>query len=208
MSMTEFFRTAYPLTQVRFGLWEEILKGSPPPAGMPLLGAVRHYARGMALAAMGKSAEAAAERDSVAAIAGSLPPESYFSLNSSSAMLRFAAAHLSGEIAARSGKTEDAIRLLQAAVLLQDSLRYDEPPQWSLTARQSLGAVLLTAGRSSDAETVYREDLARFPEEGWCLYGLTQALRAQNKEKEAAAAEKRFRLAWAKSDVTLSASRY
>jgi predicted Zn-dependent protease len=91
---------------------------------------------------------------------------------------------------------------------MQDSLRYDEPPPWSLTARQSLGTLLLAAGRSGEAEAVYREDLARFPEEGWSLYGLTQALRAQNKAKEAAAAEKRFRLAWAQSDVTLQASRY
>ena len=91
---------------------------------------------------------------------------------------------------------------------MQDSLHYDEPPAWSMTARQSLGAVLLAAGRAADAEAVYREDLARFPEEGWSLYGLTQALRAQNKAKEAAAAEKRFRLAFAQADVTLQASRY
>jgi predicted Zn-dependent protease len=123
-------------------------------------------------------------------------------------MFRFAEAHLSGEIAARSGKTEDAIRLLRNAVALEDSLRYDEPRQWPLTARQSLGAVLLSAGRPADAETVYLEDLIHCAESGWSLYGLTQSLRAQKKTEEAAAAEKRFRQAWAKSDVTLRASRY
>ena len=206
--MAEFFRPTRYLTLVRFGLWEEILKEPSPSAGMPILRAVWHYARGMALAATGKSAEAGAERDSVGAIAGSIPPDAYYSLNPASAVLQFAEAHLAGEIAARGGKADDAIALLQKAVAKQDSLRYDEPPPWSLTARQALGAVLLSAGRAADAEAVYREDLLHFPEEGWSLYGLTQALRAQKKETEAAEAEKRFRQAWGKSDVTLQASRY
>jgi tetratricopeptide (TPR) repeat protein len=208
MPMAEFFLPSRYLTQVRFGLWDEILKEAAPPPGMPLRQAAWHYARGMALAAKGKAAEAAAERDSVGAIAGSMPAELYFSLNPAAAVFRFAEAHLTGEIAARSGRASEAIPLLKKAVGMQDSLRYDEPPPWNVTARQSLGVVYLAAGRAGEAEAVYRDDLARYPEEGWSLYGLTQALRAQNKTREAAAAEKRFRLAWAKSDVTLQASRY
>jgi predicted Zn-dependent protease len=91
---------------------------------------------------------------------------------------------------------------------MQDSLHYDEPPAWQQTARQSLGAALLAAGRAADAEAVYREDLVRYPETGWSLYGLTQALRAQGKTKEASEAEARFRRAWAKSDTKLVASRF
>lgn len=208
MPMAEFFRPSQYLTQVRFGLWDEILKEPAPPAGMPFRRAAWHYARGMALAAKGNVADASAERDSVGRIAGSLPADAYYSLNPAAPVFRFAEAHLNGEIAARSGKTADAISLLQKAAAMQDSLRYDEPPPWNLTARQSLGAVLLAAGRAADAEAVYREDLARYPEEGWSLYGLTQALRAQKKEKDAVTTEKRFRLAWIQSDVTLQASRY
>ena len=55
---------------------------------------------------------------------------------------------------------------------------------------------------------MYREDLKRFPENGWSLFGLGQALRAQGKDTEAAAAEARFRRAWAGTDVTLTASRF
>lgn len=208
MPMAEFFRCSSILTKVRFGLWEEILKDPAPAAGMPLMAAAWHYARGMALAATSKTAAAEAERDSVAAAAAAFPPEAYVSLNPAGPVFRFAAAHLSGEIAARSGKTDDAIRLLSAAVALEDSLRYDEPPQWPLTARQSLGAVLLAAGRATEAEAVYREDLVHCADSGWSLYGLTQALRVQKKTDEAAATEKRFRQAWIKSDVTLMASRY
>ena len=57
-------------------------------------------------------------------------------------------------------------------------------------------------------EKVYRTDLRRFPENGWSLFGLAQALRAQKKHSEADAVEARFRKAWASTDVTLTASRF
>jgi len=208
MPMAEFFRVAPYLTQARFGLWEEALNEPAPKTGMPFQRGAWHYARGMAYAAGGKYAEAQAERDSVAAVAGSLTPDVYFGLNPAAPVFRFAAAHLAGEIALRRGNNDEAIQLLSTAAGLQDSLHYDEPPAWQQTARQSLGAALLAAGRSADAEAVYREDLARYPETGWSLYGLTQALRAEGKTKEAAEAEKRFRRAWAKSDTKLVASRF
>jgi TolA-binding protein len=74
--------------------------------------------------------------------------------------------------------------------------------------RQSLGEALLKAGRSAEAEQVYREDLKRFPENGWSLYGLAASLRAQGKSAEAAAVEKRFARAWSDADVKLTASRF
>ena len=74
--------------------------------------------------------------------------------------------------------------------------------------RQSLGAVLLAAGRAKEAETVYREDLRRNRENGWSLYGLARSLRAQKRNEEAAAVETRFRKAWAAADVQLAASRF
>ncbi|HEV8714863.1 MAG TPA: hypothetical protein VGX03_18790 [Candidatus Binatia bacterium] len=90
----------------------------------------------------------------------------------------------------------------------QDNLGYEEPPAWYYPVRQSLGAVLLKAGRAEDAEAVYREDLRRNPENGWSLYGLTQSLRMQNKKDDAADTEKRFRKAWAEADVKLVESRF
>jgi tetratricopeptide (TPR) repeat protein len=123
-------------------------------------------------------------------------------------VLDFALTFLNGELAARSGRTDEAVALLERAAGMQDSIQYDEPPQWNMTARQALGAVLLAAGRAAEAETAYRKDLARHPENGWALRGLTDALRAGGKGTEADAAEVRFRRAWAAADVTLPASRF
>jgi predicted Zn-dependent protease len=74
--------------------------------------------------------------------------------------------------------------------------------------RQALGAILIQAGRAREAEQVYRDDLARNPNNGWSLFGLAQSLRAQGKEAEAGQADASFKKAWAKADVKLTASRF
>jgi hypothetical protein len=68
--------------------------------------------------------------------------------------------------------------------------------------------MLLESGRPAEAETVYWEDLRRNRNTGWALYGLSQALRAQNKKDQAELVEARFNQAWARSDVKLNASRF
>jgi tetratricopeptide (TPR) repeat protein len=115
---------------------------------------------------------------------------------------------LMGEIATRSGKTDEGIAHFRQALAIEDKGLYFEPPKWYYPIRQSLGAALLKAGRNAEAEQVYREDLKRFPENGWSLYGLAAALKAQGKTAEAAAVEKRFANAWSDADVKLTASRF
>ena len=84
----------------------------------------------------------------------------------------------------------------------------DEPEPLPFPARHWLGAAMLEGKRPADAERVYREDLKEYAENGWSLYGLAQSLRAQGKAEEAAAVDERFRRAWARADVTLTASRF
>jgi hypothetical protein len=55
---------------------------------------------------------------------------------------------------------------------------------------------------------VYREDFKRFPENGWSLFGLAAALRAQGKSAEADEVDRRFGKAWSPADVKLTASRF
>lgn len=207
MQPMELFTGGSYLALPRFGRWDDILAQQPPPPDLRLTNAAWRFARGVALAAQGKDAEAGVERDSLAAIAAA-SEGLWFGLAPGPAVANFALAFLDGERAARAGRVDDAVRLLTHAAALQDSLPYDEPPQWTMTARQSLGALLLQAGRAAEAEAVYREDLKRFPETGWSLRGLADALRAQGKAKDADAAEARFKKAWAAADVTLTTSRF
>jgi len=207
MAGMELFTGSPWLTYPRFGKWKELLDQQGPPSDLRLTTGAWRFARGLACAAMGQPAEAAAERESLAVIAASVDGL-YWGLATGPSLMTFALTFLDGELAARAGRVEDAVRLLGRAAGMQDSLQYDEPPQWNMTARQSLGAVLLAAGRAVEAEEVYREDLKRLPETGWSLRGLADALRAQEKRAEADAVEARFKKAWSAADVSLTSSRY
>src|SRR4029453_18138046 len=111
------------------------------------------------------------------------------------------------DIAARRGRTDEAVRQLEEAVRLEDQLPYTEPPAWWRPTRHVLGAVLLDAGRRADAEAVYREDLRRNPENGWALLGLSRSLRERS-PSEARAVGGRFRKARGSADLEILASRF
>ena len=193
----------------RFGRWDEVLAYPAPPREWPYTSGVWHYARGLAFNAKGQPAAAAGELRALEAILQAVPPDrtvAFFFRSKN--MLQLAANLLAGEIAAKAGDFTTAERLLRAAVAEQDSHWFTEPPPWYFPVRQSLGAVLLQAGRAGDAEQVYREDLRRNPGNGWSLYGLAQSLSAQGKTAEAVQAEESFQKAWAQADVKLAASRF
>ena len=96
----------------------------------------------------------------------------------------------------------------EAAAEIEDGLIYEEPPLWYYPIRHSLGRALLEADRPGDAERAYREDLERFPDNGWSLYGLAASLRAQGKDAEAEELEARFQAVWTEADVRITASRF
>jgi tetratricopeptide (TPR) repeat protein len=209
MPATEFVVPTPLFALVRFGRWPAILQEPAPPDDLEYALGVWHYARGVAFVATGQLDDAAKEQAALAALAEAMPADRIIGDNTpAKALLQIATETLAGEWAARRGDADAAVRRLEAAVRLQDALPYTEPPPWYYPVRQSLGAVLLTAGRPAEAEGVYREDLRRNPENGWSLYGLTQSLRAQRKDTEAAKADVQFRQAWAHADVQLTASRF
>jgi len=208
MPMVEFVPPTLLFGLARFGQWEEILRQPAPASELQYTTGMWHYARGLAFVATNRVDEAAKEQTKVAEIVAATPADRVVGQNFAVALLNVASRTLAGEIAARQGKTDEAIRTLEEAVRMQDALKYEEPPPWYFPVRQSLGAVLLSAGRTEEAEKVYHDDLKMNPENGWALYGLAKSLCAQKKTKETVAVEKRFRKAWARADVKLTASRF
>jgi len=205
------FLVAPLFAYTRFGQWDEILNEPRPPEDSPFWTAVWHYARGLAFTATGELNDADRELARLRDIAGQKSMEGYrvtFSRNGARAILEIAENVLAGELDARRGDYDQAIARLHRAALLEDNLIYNEPPDWHVPVRQSLGAVLLAAGRPAEAESIYWQDLSRNRENGWSLFGLMQSLRAQGKTEAAAVIEERFRKAWSRADVTLTASRF
>jgi tetratricopeptide (TPR) repeat protein len=195
----------YALT--RFGHWDEMLKEPAPADRFVYLLGTWHYARGIAFAGKGQLDEAEKELAEVRKIAGGTALDfTLFSPNKAAAIFAIAPEALAGVIAVKKKEFDVAIAHLERAVRLEDGLVYTEPAEWHYPPREALGAALLEAGQPHEAETVYWDDLRRNPENGWSLFGLSQALVAQGRKDEAAALEARFRKAWAKGDVTLQAS--
>ncbi len=191
---------------MRFGRWEEILVEPRPRPGLPLSLALWHFTRAVALTALDRPEEARQEQAAFQATAADMPKGWTFGNNSATALLAIASDALDGEMAAKAGRFDEAIAKLRAAVQVEDGLRYDEPPNWMQPVRHTLGAVLLRAGRAAEAEAVYREDLAKYPGNGWSLFGLGRALAKQGRDSEARKVERRFQKAWAGADLKLSST--
>ncbi|MFO1077039.1 MAG: hypothetical protein U1E73_04850 [Planctomycetota bacterium] len=191
---------------VRFGRWQEMLTEPEPPAWQKSTLATWHYARGVALAALGRVDEAVRERDAFAKAFADVPADWMFGNNPSRTVLAIGGAFLDGEVEFRRGNHEAAFAALRKAVELDEALRYDEPWSWMTPPRHALGALLLEADRVAEAQDVYTADLNRHPENGWALRGLGECLERAGKTAEAAAVRQRFAAAWKDATVDIRAS--
>jgi tetratricopeptide (TPR) repeat protein len=200
---------AMPLeVMVRFGLWDEILAEPEKYSDkMWFTRAFHHAARAIAYAAKGDAVNARKAQSVFVERAKLVPKEDFVSNNSCEALLAVAIPMIEGEILIAEGKIDSGIEQLRAAIQKEDALKYDEPPGWLIPVRHSLGAVLMKQKRFAEAEQVYRDDLARLPENGWSLLGLAESLRKQKKNAdEVAQTQAKFKKVWAKADLTITTS--
>ena len=203
------FRVVPYFALTRFGKWDEMLREPEPPATSAYLNGMWLYARGTAFLGKGQIDSAEQEFAKLDALMADKSLDSpLFSPNTGRQVLSIAREVLAGGIAAAKKNYDPAIAHLERAVRLEDALVYTEPSEFHYPPRHALGAVLLEANRPAEAETVYWEDLKRNRDNGWSLFGLMQALKAQGKNEDAALVEARFKKAWAKADVTLTSSRF
>jgi len=194
----------------RFGRWEQILKEEPPAPGSIFMNGVWHYARGLAFLHTGAMTEAEDELARLTALREYVEKDAAYMVGFGAAgtLLKVAEELLRGDVLANKGKFHDALAHIETAVRLEDSLLYNEPPDWYFPVRHVLGAILLDAGRAAEAETVYWAELKRYPRNGFSLFGLQQALRAQGKDDLATVVQTRFDRAWSEADVALTNSRF
>jgi tetratricopeptide (TPR) repeat protein len=202
MAFVQHHQTRHLQMKVRFSRWDEVLAAPAPAEDLPHARAMWQYARGRALAARGSVSDAEAALEQVRATAGDAKVAAVrLEFNTSGALLAVAREVLAGHVAAAKRDVTAALAHLREAARLEDALTYGEPPEWSVPVRQELGRILLNADRPGEAEQAFREDLKRFPENGWSLRGLELALRAQGRTAEAVATKVRFDKSWAGADV-------
>ena len=192
-----------------FGKWDQLLGSTPSHSGMPYLDGIWAYALGSAYLNTGDVASAEAQLARLREIMSAPGADDYRAGPTPvSSILKLANLGLSGEVKRARGDLEGAIKDFETAVALEDLNNYTEPPDWAQPIRHYLGATLLEAGRPEEAEAVYRRDLRWNHNNGWSLFGLQQALAAQDRTAEAEQVKNEFIKAWGYADVTLTGSHF
>ncbi|MGE3173825.1 MAG: hypothetical protein AB7O97_14460 [Planctomycetota bacterium] len=191
---------------VRFGKWNEVLAMDSPRQDQPYALAMWHFARGVALANLGRIDEARQEQQAFEREAVKVPAEQMVFIVPAQDVLAVGREMMAGEIAYKAGDVAAGFRHLRAAVAAEDALRYSEPNPWMMPVRHALGALLLEQGQVAEAERCYREDLAHYPGNGWSLNGLAECLERRDAVAEAATVRAQFERAWADATVSICGS--
>ena len=194
----EAMASMYTLVLLRFSKWDEILAAPAPDPALKGVTFLWRLARGCAHAAKGQLKEAADQQSAMEQAFSALPQGRAFGifLNDWSTLHSLADNELAARIAKARGNTGAAIAHWRHAVSIEDRMNFDDVPDWYYPMRESLGAALLRNQEAAEAEQVFRQDLKRNPNNPRSLFGLSSALEAQHKSKEAAEVRQSFEAAW------------
>ncbi|MGF1610888.1 MAG: tetratricopeptide repeat protein [Kiloniellales bacterium] len=176
---------------------DSVLALADPGDRFPYIKGAWHYARGVAYAAKGEAKLATDEANAVYEIATnadlSFMVENYVPGDQ---LLEIAHHVVLGRIAQQQADFDGAVEQFKKAALIEDLMPYMEPPFWYYPVRQSLGAALLQAGRPEAAAEAFEASLKRVPNNGWALYGLSEAQKAMGDAAGAKASEAALAQAW------------
>ena len=206
---------------IRFGRWEDILELELPQDQelYSTTTAMARYARGIALANLGRIDEAVQERELFSEALSKVQSSRTLFNNTCKDILGVAGAMLNGELEYRRGNIDAGLEHLQKAVGTSDNLPYDEPWGWMQPPRHALGALLLEQGRIDEATKVYVADLGlddtlpralQHPSNLWALHGYHECLvQREGPDSDLAKfVKKQLLLAAASADVPIVASCY
>jgi tetratricopeptide (TPR) repeat protein len=197
IAMVQPVKAAPYFAHAQFSSPETILALPDPGEAIPYVKAMWLYARGVALTAQGDFAGATAAADAIE----KLERNADFKLLKESnipaqEVLHIARAVILARVAQAKGDKPAAITQFEAAASLQDALPYTEPPYWYYPIRQSLGAALLQAGRTAEAEQQFDRALRRAPANGWSYYGLVELYNSRGDTAAARKAEADLAKTW------------
>ncbi|CBX95841.1 similar to TPR domain protein [Plenodomus lingam JN3] len=214
---TEWQAVTMPHVLIRFGQWEDILDLQPPKnPKLSVIATTIKYAKGIALAVLGRIEEAQIAQAEFEEARRALPEDRLYGPSSKAApVFAIASAMLEGELQYRQGNYTEAFASLRHGIELEGQIAYADPPLWMQPVRHALGALLLEQGQTVESEKVYLEDLglsktlsrrkARL-NNVWALHGLYECLIANNKHEEAQRLRIHRDIALASADIPIGAS--
>jgi len=194
-------------TLIRFGKWDDILSLKPIPEKQVYANIIWHYARGIAYARKQQEDRAHSELEMMRKnMTDPQLQEHPAAFNPAIAGVSVAEKILEGIIAEEDGNLEKAIEFLTVAEAREDNMLYNEPKDWVHPVREYLGNALLKAGRLSEAERAFREDLKQNPNNGWSLTGLATSLVMAGRTNESERVQQQAKQAFIRADVKVSAA--
>ncbi|KAK5991235.1 hypothetical protein PT974_09513 [Cladobotryum mycophilum] len=202
---------------IRFGRWTDILAIGLPedPVLYCVTTALTHYAKGMALAALGRVEESRVQRKLFMEAVPRVKPTRTLFNNKCVDILGVAMSMLDGEIEYRSANYDAAFAHLRESIVRYDGLPFDEPWGWMQPARHAYGALLLEQNHIEEALAVYSADLGmdeslprvhRHPNNVWALHGYHECLVKLGRASEAKAIAPKLKAAMAIADVPITSS--
>lgn len=195
------------LVDIRFGRWDELLNRPQPESSQVYANVLHHFSRGIAFSYKQNRADASKELDLMRE--WMKDSSLYIPLTPFSAAIegaRVAEQLLLGVIHEQRKLYDGAARHFRMADSIEVNMVYNEPRDWILNPKHYLGDALLKAGRYKEAEQTFAKDLTNNSENGWALYGLYQSLSGQKKNAEAGKALMKYKKAFARADIKVSAA--
>lgn len=189
------------LTLLRFGRFDDLLELRNPPEGTVFRG-LWDFAKGYAHLRTGDEGTARRYLHRIG-VAIEENPDDEFRGHTAAQLLGVVHSVLEAELLRTNGALDEAIDVLRTGGEVEDDLRYDEPEPLNFSVYQWLGDALHEAGRYAEAEQAFRHELEKHPNNGWSLFGLERALRAQGRSARADQVHAAFEEAWARSDTYL-----
>jgi tetratricopeptide (TPR) repeat protein len=196
---TGFRPVARAATWYAYGLHADpakVLAMAEPKGKQALMRAMRHYARGEALARKGDASGVKAEAAALTAFLAS-PDARTIGLKPAEALVSVVLKVLEGRAAMIESRFADASAAYREGMVLQGKAGFamDPPPFW-YSVRRSLGAAMLAAGDADGARLQLLETLKDWPDDPLALYTLARAEKALGRADEAQAHMTRARSAW------------
>lgn len=199
MEMAQTVALAQPVkaapwfARAQFGDPESVLAAPAPPDGVSYVEGAWRFARGAALARLGRADAARAEAEALRQLieagdfadaeAAAVPARAVLEIYR---LLLLARAHMS------EGAHQAAIAELRHAVEMQQTIPYMEPPFVYYPIRRTLGAAYLLNGQPALAEMEFLQTLIESPSDAYAYWGLAEARRARGDRAGASAARQMF----------------
>lgn len=192
--------------QARFGVWDELLKAPKPEDKYQYALGMWHYVRGMAYVHLNNQIAKANKENAALEKIIQIKPSDKILGDKGVKLLKLAQHVLLAFIADANSNEKATISNLEAAMKIQDTLGYHEPPDWYFPVSEALGDAYLKWGHGKAALRIYHKNLKELPQNGWGLFGLANTFRQLGKPEKANAVDAQFKAAWKNADIPFPVS--